>query len=116
VIGRSTRVRGRISGEGDLRIEGTVEGDISLRGDLTILDGASATSNVEAHAVVVSGELEGDVRAGGLVRLEAGARMRGDIHSPSVAIDDGAEFSGRLSVDFELPPELGGSSGGGRRR
>jgi cytoskeletal protein CcmA (bactofilin family) len=114
VIGRSTRVRGRVSGDGDLRLDGALEGDVALGGDLVISEGARATSNVEARAVTIGGELEGDVRAQGLVHLEAGARVRGDIHSESVAIDEGAEFDGQLSgADFELPPELGG---GGRRR
>jgi len=116
VIGASTRVRGRVSGDGDLRLEGTVEGDISLTGELTIVDGAKAASNVEARAVTVGGELEGDVRAQGLVRIESGARVRGDIQGELVAIDDGAEFNGRLLAEFELPAELGGSSNGGRRR
>lgn len=116
VIGSSTRVRGRISGDGDLRLEGIVEGDISLRGDLTITDGARAASNVEARAVTVGGELEGDVRAQGVVHIESGARVRGDMYAESVAIDDGAEFSGQLSSEFELPAELGGSATGARRR
>lgn len=116
VIGRSARVRGRVSGDGDLRIEGTVEGDIALRGDLTVAEGARATSNVEAHEVTVGGDLEGDVRAQG-VRIEAGGRVHGDIFSDSVAIDEGAEYSGRLHAEFELPPELGASgNGAGRRR
>lgn len=116
VIGKTTRVRGRVSGDGDLRLEGSVEGDIALRGDLTIAEGAQASSNVEARAVTVGGVLEGDVRASGIVHIESGARVRGDVRGESVAIDDGAEFTGRLDADFELPPELGGSSGGGRRR
>ena len=115
VIGRSTRVRGRISGDGDLRIDGSVEGDITIGGDLVVTEGARAASNVVAGAVTVGGELEGDIRASGLVAIAAGARVRGDIQGDLVAIDDGAEYVGRLSADFELPAELGGASSGPRR-
>lgn len=115
VIGRSTRVRGRISGDGDLRIDGSVEGDITIGGDLVVTEGARAASNVVAGAVTVGGELEGDIRASGLVAIAAGARVRGDIQGDLVAIDDGAEYVGRLSADFELPAELGGASSGRRR-
>src|SRR4051812_25384778 len=115
VIGRSTRVRGRVSGDGDLRIDGSVEGDITISGDLVVAEGARATSNVSAAAVTVGGELEGDIRASGLVAIAAGARVHGDIQGDLVAIDDGAEYVGRLSADFELPAELGGASSGRRR-
>jgi cytoskeletal protein CcmA (bactofilin family) len=115
VIGSSTRVRGRIHGDGDLAIDGIVEGDIAVRGDLTIGDGAKLSSNVEANAVTVRGELDGDVRARGMVRIEAGARVRGDISGDSVALEEGAEFAGRLDAEFELPAELGGSVGAKRR-
>jgi cytoskeletal protein CcmA (bactofilin family) len=116
VIGSSTRVRGRVFGDGDLRVEGSVEGDISIQGDLVVGSGARAQSNVEARAVTVLGELDGEVRAQGLVHIEAGARVHGDVHGESVALDDGAEFNGRLHATFELPAELGGSASGGRRR
>lgn len=116
VIGRTTRVRGKVSGDGDLLIEGNVEGDISVRGDLTITESGRATSSVEARAVTLRGELEGDVVASGTVRIETGARVRGDIKGESVAIDEGAEFVGRLDADFELPAELTGGGEGRRRR
>lgn len=115
-IGSGARVRGRIHGEGDLVIEGQVEGDLVLRGDLTIAEGASVTSEaVEAAAVTIAGALEGDVAATGPVRIAAGARVRGNVRGSAVSIDDGARFSGRLDLEFELPPELGGSLRGEAR-
>lgn len=116
IIGRSTRVRGRVSGEGDLVIEGSIEGDITVRGDLTIAEGGRATSTIDAAAVTLRGELDGDVRASGAVRIEAGARVRGDMQGESVSLEEGAEFVGRLDLAFDLPAELAGSSGSSRRR
>jgi cytoskeletal protein CcmA (bactofilin family) len=109
-IGTSAHVRGRIRGEGSLVVEGHVEGDLAIRGDLTIAEGASVKSEaVEAHAVTIAGELEGDVVATGPVRLASGARVSGNLRGSAVAIDDGARFAGRLDCDFDLPPELGGA-------
>lgn len=116
VIGRGTRVRGRVSGEGSLSLEGSIEGDISLRGNLTIHEGARASSNVEAQVVTIGGELEGDVSARGIVRIESGARVKGDVRGESVAIEEGAEFDGHLDAEFDLPAELSGGTSGGRRR
>jgi cytoskeletal protein CcmA (bactofilin family) len=115
-IGSAARVRGRIQGDGDLVVEGHVEGSVTLRGDLTIAEGASvASESVTAHAVLIAGALEGNVVATGPVRLAQGARVRGDLQGSAVAIDDGAHFSGRLDCEFELPPELGGASQGEAR-
>ena len=116
VIGRSTRVRGRISGDGDLVVEGSVEGDIVVSGDLTIAEGGRVTSNIEAEAVTLRGEVDGDVRARGLVRIEAGARLRGDLSGDSFALEEGAELVGRIEAVFDLPAELGGSAGTASRR
>jgi cytoskeletal protein CcmA (bactofilin family) len=116
-IGPSTHVRGRIHGDGDLVIEGHVEGDLSLRGDLTIAEGGSVKSEaVEAGAVTIAGALEGDVAATGPVRLAAGARVRGNLKGSAVVMDDGARFSGRLDCEFDLPPELGGGGARGESR
>lgn len=99
VIGRSTRVRGRVSGDGDLRVEGHLEGDVNVKG-----------------ACIVAGEVDGDIRTeGGNVHLEAGSKVRGDITGESVSMDEGAEYVGNLNAEFELPAELGGATGGRRR-
>ncbi len=116
-IGSGARVRGRIHGEGDLVIEGHVEGDVTLRGDLTIAEGAQLSSEaVEAQSVTIAGSLEGDVTASGRVRLGSSARVRGDLRGSAVSIDEGARFSGRLECEFELPPELQAGPHGKPRR
>src|ERR1700742_11760 len=108
-IGAGARVRGRIHGEGDLLVEGRVEGNVALRGDLTIAEGAVVSSDeVEAHAVTIAGSFEAELTASGAVHLTPTARVRGNLRGSAVVIDDGARFAGRLDSDFELPPELGG--------
>ncbi len=115
-IGSSTRIRGRIVGDGDLVVEGHIEGNVTLRGDLTIAEGGRVeTESVSAHAVLIAGTLEGSVVASGPVRLSPSARVRGNLQGSAVAIDDGARFSGRLDCEFDLPPELGGASPGDAR-
>ncbi|HEY1958737.1 MAG TPA: polymer-forming cytoskeletal protein [Polyangiaceae bacterium] len=108
VLGESVRIRGKISGDGDLSILGTVEGDVAMRGDLTIGENAHVESeSLEAHAVSIAGELKGDVNASGPVRLSATARVHGDLKGSEISIEEGAQFAGRLEADFELPAALG---------
>ncbi len=102
-------------------VAGHVEGDIVIRGDVTIEDGASCTSNVEGHHVTVSGALSGDVSASGAVTIGSTARIRGNVRGGAIAIEDGATFAGRIDCDFELPDGLGDGSlkapaGAARRR
>ena len=108
VLGTSVRIRGKISGEGDLQILGTVEGDVVVRGDLTIGESAHIESeNLEAQAVTIQGEVKGDVNATGPVRLGRTARVHGDLKGSEISIEEGAQFAGRIEADFELPASLG---------
>jgi cytoskeletal protein CcmA (bactofilin family) len=108
-IGGGTRVRGRVTGDGNLVVEGRVEGEIAVRGDLTIDSGGSVVSDVEATAVVVAGSLEGNVNATSTVTIRAGAHVRGDLRGTEVTLEEGAEFAGRLDCEFTLPEELEGA-------
>jgi len=108
VLGASVRIRGRITGEGDVSILGTVEGDVVVRGDLTVGEHAKVDSEtLEAQAVTIAGEVNADVNATGPVRLGSTARVRGDLKGSEISIDDGAQFAGRIEADFELPASLG---------
>lgn len=107
-------MRGRIGGEGDLRIEGEVEGDVAISGDLSIEEGASVTGDVGAGSLVVGGALKGDVAARGQVTIRATAQVEGDVGGAEVSLEEGASFHGRIAAEFDLPVGLSGAHESGR--
>jgi cytoskeletal protein CcmA (bactofilin family) len=110
VLGKGTNLRGRIAGDGDLRVEGTISGDVSVKGHLAVEGGAEITADVQARSVVVEGAIEGDISAVEAVAIRAGGRVSGAIRGASISIEEGATVNGRIDADFELPPELGGKA------
>ncbi len=108
LLGPSVRVRGRVSGEGDLRVEGQLEGDVSVTGDLAIGAGGAVNGDIDANAVTIGGALTGDVAARGAVVIQAGARVVGNMGGAEVSLEEGAKFSGRIEAEFDLPAELSG--------
>ncbi len=106
VLGSSLRVRGRLTGNGDLRIEGEIEGDVKVDGALELAEGGSVTGNVTATSVVLDGSLTGDVAAEGTVLIRANARVSGNMNGSEIALEEGASFNGRIEAVFELPDGL----------
>ena len=103
IIGPNLHVNGRIEGEEDLRIEGRVEGSVSLTETLYVAEGGVVAAKVAARDVVVSGVVVGNVSATNSVTLNAGAKLVGDIATPRLIISDGAAFRGNVAMDGEAP-------------
>lgn len=102
VLGPSTRVTGRISGDGALRVEGTLKGDLSITGPAEIAEGASVEGNVSAETLELMGSLIGDVVAAGPIAVRAGSLVRGELRASEVSIEPGSRVSVRLDTQFEL--------------
>jgi len=99
-IGKSVVIKGELNGSEDLTIEGQVEGKIELRQNvLTIGPNGKIKAQVFAKAVIVLGEVNGNVTATEKVDIRDGGSVDGDIISPRVAIAEGAHFRG--SVDMQ---------------
>ncbi len=102
VLGPSTRVTGRVSGEGALRVEGSVRGDVQLSGDAEIAAGGSVEGNVAAASLDIAGTLLGDVESRGPVAIREGAVVRGEVRGSEISIEPGSRVSLRVATDFEL--------------
>ena len=98
VIGPKTIVKGELTGDEDVLVEGTVEGQIRISRDLRIGPGGTVKATVEAQSVVVSGELLGDCRASQRVEIQATGRLTGNIGAPRVVIAEGATFKGNSDM------------------
>jgi cytoskeletal protein CcmA (bactofilin family) len=99
-IGKSVVIKGELSGSEDLTIEGHVEGKIELKDNvLTIGPNGRIKAAVFSKAVIVLGEVNGNIAASEKVDIRDGGSVDGDIVSPKVAIAEGAHFRG--SVDMQ---------------
>jgi cytoskeletal protein CcmA (bactofilin family) len=98
-IGKSVVIKGELSGSEDLTIEGQVEGKIELRQNvLTIGANGKIKAQVFAKAVIIFGEVTGNVTATEKVDIRDNGSVDGDITSPRVAIAEGAHFRGSIDM------------------
>src|SRR3977135_135437 len=109
-IGKSVVIKGELNGSEDLTIEGHVEGTIQLREHvLTIGPNGKIKAQVFAKAVIVLGEVHGNITASDKVDIRDAGAVDGDIISPRVAIAEGAHFRG--SVDMQRKGAAAGPAG-----
>jgi cytoskeletal protein CcmA (bactofilin family) len=98
-IGKSVVIKGELSGSEDLTIEGQVEGKIELRQNvLTIGPNGRIKAQVFAKAVVILGEVTGNVTATEKVDIRDNGSVDGDLAAPRVAIAEGAHFRGSIDM------------------
>jgi len=100
MIGPSIVIKGSVTGDEDLLVEGTVEGTIALQNH-EVSVGTSGTVNADIHAKVVKidGEVSGDVSGDEKVVISKSGNVRGNIIAPRVTLEDGAIFKGSIDMD-----------------
>jgi len=111
LIGKSFVIKGQVSCDGDLYIDGQVEGSVDPKGNrLTIGPDGRLKANVTARVVVVLGRLEGNIQATERVDLKQSAVVVGDIVTQSITIESGAHIKGSIEVHGESSKEKSASA------
>ena len=99
-IGPSIKIKGDVSGDEDLMIQGRIEGKVNLgKHNVTIGSDGHVKADVHGRTVVVEGQVEGDLRAKEQIILRHTARVEGSIAAPRVTLEDGAVFRGGIEMD-----------------
>jgi cytoskeletal protein CcmA (bactofilin family) len=99
VIGKSVVIRGELSGQEDLYIDGDVEGTVTLpESRLTIGPNAQVRADVNAREIVIFGNLTGNISSTGRVDLRQSAVVKGDILAGRLSIEESAVVTGRVEL------------------
>lgn len=100
MIGPSISIKGEVSGEEDLHIQGKVEGTINLNGNqVSVGDSGKVHADIRAKEVSIDGEVTGDISANEMVVISKSGNVRGNIVAPRVTLEDGANFKGSIDMD-----------------
>jgi cytoskeletal protein CcmA (bactofilin family) len=117
-IGKSITIKGDLSGNEDLQIDGTVEGRIDLpNNQLTIGAEGRVKAEVHAKSVVVVGHVTGNLSAADRIQVEATGIVDGDVKAPRLVIQEGAMLNGSVEMGSPskaatLAPPLAKAAGG----
>ena len=94
IIGANTIIKGEINGSSNLRVDGTVEGSITVSGNVLIGENGRVKGDIVAPELMVSGQVEGNAT------IETGSLV-GDVKVGSLKIEDGGVFKGHSEMTFK---------------
>ena len=103
VIGKGMKLKGNISSEEEILIEGVVEGTIKMNHNVIVGKSGKVKADITAKEIVIEGEVNGNVTGKVKVEIVPGGVLNGDIISEKVVLADGAKFKG--SIDMTIKKE-----------
>lgn len=101
ILGPDASFKGELSFDKGMRLHGRLEGKINTPGRLQVAKEAKLNADVDAGAVMVEGEVHGNLTASDRIELKQSARYEGDLRASKLVVEEGAVFSGHVSVGPE---------------
>ncbi len=101
IIGPDASFKGELSFEKGMRLQGKFEGKINTAGRLHVAREARLNADVDAAAIIVEGDVKGNLSATDRIELKQSAHYEGDLAASKLVVEEGAVFSGHVSVGPE---------------
>jgi cytoskeletal protein CcmA (bactofilin family) len=106
VIGANTRFVGTLTSDGNIRIDGSVEGDIEVLGNLIVGETGRVIATVKAQNVHVSGAVKGEITAVEQLEISPTGKIWGDITTAALHIEPGGLFRGQSAMTTNIDEPL----------
>ncbi|MGD0462623.1 MAG: polymer-forming cytoskeletal protein [Tepidisphaeraceae bacterium] len=101
IIGPDASFKGELTFEKGMRIHGRFEGKITTPGRIHVAKEAKLQADLDAGSVLIEGEVHGNLTAGERIELKNSAHYEGDLRANKLIVEEGAVFSGHVSVGPE---------------
>jgi cytoskeletal protein CcmA (bactofilin family) len=98
IIGPSIKVKGNFNGQGNIVVEGILEGSLKTNGDVFIGDKAKIAATIEAREARIGGEIIGNIKIKKYVEIAATGKIFGDIECSSLSVERGAIINGKCTM------------------
>ena len=107
VIGSKIHIKGDLSGDEDILIQGVIEGTIELKQHaLTIGQNGVIKANAVAKSITIEGKVEGDLFGDEHITIRKTSDVRGNVSAPRISLEDGAKFHGSMDMEGKVKPVL----------
>jgi len=105
VIAASVKVEGDFVSQGNVVIDGSVDGSLKTERDLRVGERAHIAANVVAANAIIAGEVKGNITVSDRLELESTAKVHGDIRTKVLVVASGALMNGRIAMGQDFEPE-----------
>ena len=98
IISAGVKIEGKVKSNGNIRVEGQIEGDIESRGSVVIGGNGEVNGQISAELISIAGSVTGTVKAKNKLTLEEKGNLKGDIFTKSLIVKEGAQFDGKCKM------------------
>jgi cytoskeletal protein CcmA (bactofilin family) len=105
LLAKGVELKGEIKVEGTVRIDGLLEGDVHTEGEVIVGEDGVVKGAIHADSVISSGRIKATVTVTGKIQLLKNAILIGEVHCPTMLMEEGAKFQGVSDMDVTGWPE-----------
>ena len=103
---KGTKIEGNLSSESDARIDGTIEGNVNVKGKVIIGETGIITGDINCSICEISGTVKGKLNISNRLTLKASAKYTGDMTTAKLIIEPGASFNGSCKMNADNNAEI----------
>ena len=98
IISRGVKIEGKITSDGNIRVDGDIKGDIISQNNVTVGESGQVNGQINANVITIGGKVIGTVSAKEKLALEAKGNLKGDIFTKTLVVEAGAKFDGNSKM------------------